>query len=100
MNEESYNVQADRTSQQADRTSQQADRTSHIGLIVILGLLSMLMPLAIDMYLPAMPLIASEFGVGAGSVQMTLSAYVLGFSIGQLFYGPLADSLGRKPVIL
>src|SRR5476649_3099224 len=59
----------------------------------------MLMPLAIDMYLPAMPLIAAEFGVSPGSVQMTLSAYVLGFSVGQLFYGPLADSLGRKPVI-
>lgn len=86
MNEELYNVQA--------------ERKSHIGLIVILGLLSMLMPLAIDMYLPAMPLIATEFGVSAGSVQMTLSAYVLGFSVGQLFYGPLADSLGRKPVIL
>ncbi|WP_213989729.1 Bcr/CflA family multidrug efflux MFS transporter [Sodalis sp. dw_96] len=78
----------------------QASQKSHIGLIVILGLLSMLMPLAIDMYLPAMPTIASEFGVSAGSVQMTLSAYVLGFAVGQLFYGPLADSLGRKPVIL
>ncbi len=78
----------------------QASQKSHIGLIVILGLLSMLMPLAIDMYLPAMPTIAREFGVSAGSVQMTLSAYVLGFSVGQLFYGPLADSLGRKPVIL
>jgi len=60
----------------------------------------MLMPLAIDMYLPAMPTIAAEFGVSAGSVQMTLSAYVLGFAVGQLFYGPLADTLGRKPVIL
>ncbi|WP_420854193.1 Bcr/CflA family multidrug efflux MFS transporter [Sodalis ligni] len=60
----------------------------------------MLMPLAIDMYLPAMPTIAAEFGVSDGSVQMTLSAYVLGFAVGQLFYGPLADSLGRKPVIL
>lgn len=59
----------------------------------------MLMPLAIDMYLPSMPVIAREFGVPAGSVQMTLSAYVLGFAIGQLFYGPMADSLGRKPVI-
>lgn len=78
----------------------QASRKSHLGLIIILGLLSMLMPLAIDMYLPAMPTIAAEFGVSDGSVQMTLSAYVLGFSIGQLFYGPLADSLGRKPVIL
>ena len=59
----------------------------------------MLMPLAIDMYLPSMPVIAQEYGVPAGSVQMTLSAYVLGFAIGQLFYGPMADSLGRKPVI-
>ncbi|TKI05835.1 Bcr/CflA family multidrug efflux MFS transporter [Martelella alba] len=75
-------------------------RESPIGLVVILGLISMLMPLAIDMYLPAMPTIAAEFGVSAGSVQMTLSAYVLGFAIGQIFYGPLADSLGRKPVIL
>lgn len=72
---------------------------SHVGLIFILGLISMLMPLAIDMYLPSMPVIAQEYGVPAGSVQMTLSAYVLGFAIGQLFYGPMADSLGRKPVI-
>ncbi|WP_235895530.1 Bcr/CflA family multidrug efflux MFS transporter, partial [Yersinia alsatica] len=59
----------------------------------------MLMPLAIDMYLPAMPTIAQEFGVESGAVQMTLSAYVLGFAIGQMFYGPMADSIGRKPVI-
>jgi len=77
----------------------QENRTSHVGLIFILGLLSMLMPLAIDMYLPSMPAIAQEFGVPAGSVQMTLSIYVLGFAIGQLFYGPIADSYGRKPVI-
>lgn len=76
------------------------ERKKHIGIVVILGLLSMLMPLAIDMYLPALPIIAAEYGVSAGSVQMTLSAYVLGFAIGQLFYGPMADCLGRKPVIM
>lgn len=75
------------------------NRKSHLGLILILGLLSMLTPLAIDMYLPGMPMIAKEFGVSPGQVQMTLSVYVLGFAIGQLFYGPMADSLGRKPVI-
>lgn len=79
---------------------QQQKRTSHLGLIFILGLLSMLMPLAIDMYLPSMPIIAQEFGVEPGRVQMTLSAYVLGFALGQLFYGPMSDSIGRKPVIL
>lgn len=73
---------------------------SHRGLIFILGLLSMLTPFAIDMYLPALPVIAKEFGVEPGQVQMTLSAYIMGFAIGQLFYGPMADSLGRKPVIL
>jgi DHA1 family bicyclomycin/chloramphenicol resistance-like MFS transporter len=67
--------------------------------VVVLGLLAMLMPLSIDMYLPAMPQIASEFGVSAGSVQMTLSVYIFGFALGQLIYGPLADSFGRKPVI-
>ena len=49
----------------------QQNRTSHLGLIFILGLLSMLMPLAIDMYLPSMPVIAAQFGVESGSVQMT-----------------------------
>lgn len=78
----------------------QQNRPSYLGLILILGLISMLTPLAIDMYLPALPTIAAEFGVPAGHVQMTLSTYVLGFAIGQMFYGPMADSLGRKPVIL
>ncbi|ALB63373.1 MFS family multidrug transport protein,bicyclomycin resistance protein [Cronobacter condimenti 1330] len=75
-------------------------QNSSLGIVFILGLLAMLMPLSIDMYLPALPVIASEFGVEAGSAQMTLSTYILGFAIGQLFYGPMADSLGRKPVIL
>lgn len=75
------------------------DKNSSLGLVVILGLLAMLMPLSIDMYLPALPQIAREFAVPAGSVQMTLNVYILGFALGQLFYGPLADSFGRKPVI-
>ncbi|MBP2167568.1 DHA1 family bicyclomycin/chloramphenicol resistance-like MFS transporter [Erwinia toletana] len=75
------------------------DKNSSLGLVVILGLLAMLMPLSIDMYLPALPQIATEFGVSAGSVQMTLNIYIMGFALGQLFYGPMADSFGRKPVI-
>ncbi|EJF30113.1 MULTISPECIES: Bcr/CflA family multidrug efflux MFS transporter [Enterobacteriaceae] len=75
-------------------------QNSSVGIIVILGLLAMLMPLSIDMYLPALPMIAQGFNVPAGSAQMTLSTYILGFAIGQIFYGPMADSLGRKPVVL
>lgn len=78
----------------------QQQRSSYLSLILILGLISMLMPLAIDMYLPSLPTIAQDFGVPSGKVQMTLSIYIFGFAIGQLVYGPMADSLGRKPVIL
>ena len=73
---------------------------SSFSIVFILGLLAMLMPLSIDMYLPALPVIAEQFGVPAGSAQMTLSTYILGFALGQLLYGPMADSLGRKPVML
>ncbi|CAM2835337.1 Bcr/CflA family multidrug efflux MFS transporter [Vibrio rarus] len=69
-------------------------------MFVLLGAISALTPLAIDMYLPAMPAIANDFGVKPGDVQVTLTIYTLGFAIGQLFYGPLADSIGRKPVLL
>ena len=46
---------------------------SSLAIVIILGLLAMLMPLSIDMYLPALPVIAAEFGVPAGSAQKTLS---------------------------
>ncbi|XTZ39703.1 Bcr/CflA family multidrug efflux MFS transporter [Salmonella enterica] len=73
---------------------------SSLSIVFILGLLAMLMPLSIDMYLPALPVIAEQFNVPAGNAQMTLSTYILGFALGQLVYGPMADSIGRKPVIL
>src|SRR3954469_17507436 len=53
-------------------------------------------PLAIDMYLPALPTLATEFKVDAARVQHTLSAYLLGLAIGQLAFGPIADRYGRK----
>lgn len=67
---------------------------SSFAIVFILGLLAMLMPLSIDMYLPALPVISAQFGVPAGSAQMTLSTYILGFALGQLIYGPMADSPG------
>ncbi|MCG6200209.1 Bcr/CflA family multidrug efflux MFS transporter [Psychromonas antarctica] len=69
-------------------------------LIIILGAIAALTPFAIDMYLPAMPSISNEFSVSAGDIQFTLTAYMAGFAIGQLLHGPLADSFGRKPVLL
>ncbi|MDN3699776.1 Bcr/CflA family multidrug efflux MFS transporter [Vibrio artabrorum] len=76
--------------------------TPQLGLVLflILGAIGALTPLAIDMYLPAMPTIAKDLGVTAGEVQITLTAYTAGFALGQLLHGPLADSYGRKPVLL
>jgi MFS transporter, DHA1 family, multidrug resistance protein len=66
-------------------------------LALILGALTAVGPLAIDMYLPALPTIAREFGTAASVVQSSLAAYFIGIAIGQAFYGPLSDRLGRKP---
>ncbi|MDF5301883.1 Bcr/CflA family multidrug efflux MFS transporter, partial [Vibrio parahaemolyticus] len=69
-------------------------------LFLVLGAIGALTPLAIDMYLPAMPTIAKDLGVAPGAVQITLTAYTAGFAIGQLIHGPLADSFGRRPVLI
>ncbi|MCM2681061.1 multidrug effflux MFS transporter [Echinimonas agarilytica] len=57
-------------------------------------------PLAIDMYLPAMPAIAGDLSVPLATIQRSLSTFLLGFAIGQLIHGPLSDGLGRRPVML
>lgn len=75
-------------------------KISKKALIFILGLLSMLMPLSIDMYLPSMPTIAQDFNVADATVQLTISCYLLGFSFGQLLFGPLTDSYGRRNILI
>lgn len=57
-------------------------------------------PLAVDMYLPALPQIGADFNAGTDQVQLTLSLYLAGFAIAQLICGPLADRYGRKPVMI
>jgi MFS transporter, DHA1 family, multidrug resistance protein len=68
-------------------------------LAVILGALTAMGPLAIDMYLPALPGIADELGVPIAAVQRSLPSYFVGISFGQALYGPLSDRLGRKPAL-
>ncbi len=68
---------------------------------VVLGLLALVGPAAIDMYLPALPRIAEEFGRSETAVQMTLTGYFIAFGVAQLVYGPLADQYGRRlPIFL
>lgn len=69
-------------------------------LILVLALLTSMGPLATDMYLPSLPAIASAFATDAGEVQLTLSVFLVGFALGQIVYGPVADHYGRKPVLL
>ena len=70
------------------------------GLVLLLGLLTAFGPLSIDMYLPAFPAIAREFGAPIATVQYTVAAYMGGLALGQLLYGPLSDQYGRKPYLL
>jgi len=64
---------------------------------IVLGLLSAVGPFAIDMYLPALPSIASSLNASTAATQMTLTAFFLAFGVCQIVYGPLSDMVGRKP---
>ena len=66
-------------------------------LALVLGVLSAVGPLAIDMYLPALPSIGQSLGTSLTAVQMSLLVYFLSLGIGQAIYGPLSDQIGRKP---
>lgn len=72
----------------------------HRLLTVILACLGMVGALAIDTYLPSIPSIGREFGVGPLAVQQTLTVFLFAFAFMMLFYGTLSDSFGRRPVIL
>ncbi len=63
---------------------------------LVLGLLSALGPFAIDMYLPAMPMIAADLGTSIQAMQGSIVAYFIAFGLAQLIYGPWADRSGRK----
>jgi DHA1 family bicyclomycin/chloramphenicol resistance-like MFS transporter len=69
-------------------------------LAVLLACLGMLGPFSIDTYLPAFTGIARSLGASPVEMQQTLSAYLAGFAVMNLFHGALADSLGRRPIVL
>ena len=64
---------------------------------IVLGLLSVIGPVAIDMYLPALPEIGGQLGTSDAQVQMSLMAFMAAIAVCQLFYGPVSDMIGRKP---
>ena len=70
-------------------------------LIVFLGMLTAITPLATDLYLPALPIMPGELNTTASNIQMTIGIMTFGVALGQLFGGPISDTMGRKlPLIV
>jgi MFS transporter, DHA1 family, 2-module integral membrane pump EmrD len=73
---------------------------NHFKIIMILCLISSLGRFVLDSYLPSLPAISDYFSISDADTQLTLTIYLLGFSISQLIYGPLSDLYGRRLIIL
>lgn len=71
-----------------------------VPFLVLLAALVAFGPLSIDMYLPSLPTIAEGLGSSPAKVQWSISGFLVGFCIGMLFYGPLSDRYGRKPILM
>ncbi len=69
-------------------------------VVVLLALLLGLQAVTTDLYLPALPAIRESLGASMGQIQLTLTALLLAFGISQLFWGPLSDRFGRRPILL
>lgn len=75
-------------------------RTHGLGLTLLLSLLLGFASISTDLYLPALPAMGRSLGAAQGTLELTVSGYLLGFAIGQLFWGPLSDRFGRKRPLL
>jgi DHA1 family bicyclomycin/chloramphenicol resistance-like MFS transporter len=82
----------------AERTA--TSRRAQLKFVLVLGGLSAFGPLSIDMYLPALPRMADDLHAADTTVQLTLSAFIVGLALGQLVLGPLSDALGRRRPLL
>ncbi|MCY7981714.1 MFS transporter [Bacillus inaquosorum] len=71
-----------------------------LALAFLLGMLAILGPLNIDMYLPSFPEIAGDLSASASLVQLSLTACLVGLTIGQLIVGPVSDAQGRRKPLL
>lgn len=74
--------------------------TPGVRLTLMLGSLTAFGPMAIDMYLPAMPAIAADLHTDPASAQQTMSVFLIGMALGQLLYGPISDRVGRRPPLM
>lgn len=75
-------------------------RADSLSLTILLGAITALTPMAMDIYLVSLPSLAGEFATDAGSTQLTFSVYLIGNAVGQIWLGSLSDRVGRRPVLL
>ncbi len=70
------------------------------GMLFFLVIISAFPPLTIDLYLPALPQMVEVFNTDRSMVNLTLSSYFVTYAIGLMFWGPLSEKFGRKPILL
>ncbi|MFF4257763.1 multidrug effflux MFS transporter [Streptomyces sp. NPDC001663] len=69
-------------------------------LVAVLGSLTAVAPLATDMYVPGFPALGDALGASSSAVQLTMTAFLAGFVVGQLLIGPLSDGIGRRRLLM
>jgi DHA1 family bicyclomycin/chloramphenicol resistance-like MFS transporter len=99
LNHQDVPPQAGPTRQETTPAAPGARRRTLL-LVLVLGVLSAIGPLATDLYLPALPQIASDLGTSEASVKLTLTSVMAGLALGQLVIGPLSDRWGRRAPLL
>ncbi|KZN98571.1 multidrug effflux MFS transporter [Pseudobacillus badius] len=75
-------------------------RPNRLWMIVLLGSLSAFGPLSVDMYLPALPILANDLHASASVAQLSLTAFLIGLAAGQVVAGPLSDANGRRKPLM
>lgn len=75
-------------------------RPNSLPVTALLTALVGLGPISTDLYLPSLPALARSLSSGVEPVQLTLSLFLVGFALAQLFYGPMSDRFGRRPMLL
>jgi DHA1 family bicyclomycin/chloramphenicol resistance-like MFS transporter len=74
--------------------------TDSTAFVLLLAFLTMIGPISTDIFLPSLPSMAVTFGTSAAGVQATLTSFFIGFALAQLVHGPVADRVGRRPVLV